>query len=68
MPARILTLRLIIFLTLLVAIIGGVSLFFAVRAEERQTLDSMIVGADQISLSITSATWQSMLADRRSAA
>jgi len=67
-PARTLTLRLIIFLTLLVAAIGGVFLFFTVRAEERQILDSMIVGADQLSRSITSATWQSMLANHRSSA
>ncbi len=68
MPARTLTLRLIVFLTLFVTVIGGVFLFFTVKAEERQILDSMIVGADQLSRSITSATWQSMLSDHRSAA
>jgi len=66
--ARTLTLRLIIFLTLLIVVTGAVSLFFTVRAEERKILDSMIVGADQLSRSITSATWQTMLADRRGAA
>jgi two-component system, NtrC family, sensor kinase len=68
LPTRTLTLKLILLLTFLVAIIEGIFSFFTVREQERQILQSMILGADQLSRSITSATWQSMLADHRSTA
>ncbi len=68
MPAQSLTLRLIILLTILVAVIEGIFSYFTVKEGERQILDSMILGADQLSRSITSATWQAMLADHRSSA
>lgn len=46
----------------LIAVISGYTIY---RAEERHMLDVVIAGADQLSGSITSATWHAMLADRR---
>ncbi len=66
-PKR-LALKLILSLTVLVAVVAGVSGFLTVKAQERQLLDAMILGADQLSRAITSATWHSMQADRRDAA
>ncbi len=45
-----------------IAVISGYTIY---RAEERHMLDVVIAGADQLSGSITSATWHAMLADRR---
>jgi two-component system NtrC family sensor kinase len=39
-----------------------------VKTQERQILDAMILGADQLSKGITSATWHAMLANTRQAA
>ena len=36
-----------------------------IKTEERQLLDTMIVGADQLSKGIASATWHAMLDDHR---
>src|SRR6266498_5925137 len=60
--------KLIIVLTILVAIVSAVSGFISTRTQERRILDAMILGADQLSKGITSATWQAMLADNRQAA
>ncbi len=52
-------------LTVIVSIIAAISGLFNVKTEERQLLNAMILGADQLSKSITSATWHAMLANHR---
>jgi two-component system NtrC family sensor kinase len=66
-PKRLAT-KLILSLTVIVVIVEGISSFINVRDQERQLLDAMVLGADQLSKSITSATWHAMLADNRDAA
>ncbi len=65
---RRLALKLIVSLTLIVGVVEGVSGFINVKTQEKQLLDAMILGADQLSKAITSSTWQAMLANRRDAA
>ena len=65
-PRR-LAVRLISSLTATVVIVEGAFGYINVKTQERQLLDNMVLGADQLSRSITSATWHSMLADRRAA-
>ncbi len=60
--------RLILPLTVIVIIIAAVSGLITVRSQERQLLDAIILGADQLSRGIASATWHAMLADHRDAA
>lgn len=60
--------RLILPLTLIVIIIAAVSGLITVRSQERQLLNSMILGADQLSRGIAGSTWHAMLADNRDAA
>ncbi|RPI26458.1 MAG: HAMP domain-containing protein [Acidobacteria bacterium] len=67
MPKR-LALQLIVSLTIIVVIVVGMSSYINVKTQEKQLLDSIILGADQLSRGITSATWYSMLDDRREAA
>ncbi len=67
MPKR-LALQLIVSLTIIVVIVVGLSSYINVKTQEQQILDSMILGADQLSRGITSATWHAMLADRRDSA
>jgi two-component system NtrC family sensor kinase len=57
--------RLILSLTVLVAVIEAISAYVNARTQERQLLAEMVRGADQLSRSVTSATWHAMLADRR---
>ncbi|MGA9406114.1 MAG: ATP-binding protein [Bacteroidota bacterium] len=66
-PSR-LAQKLILSLTIIVIIVAGVSGFLNVKTQERQLLDAMVLGADQLSNGITSATWHAMLADDREAA
>ncbi len=63
-----LAVQLITSITLLIAIVGGIATFLNVRTQERQMLDQMILGADQLSRGIASATWHAMLSDDRQAA
>lgn len=65
---RKLAIKLILSLTVIVVVVEGISSFLNVKNQERQLLKAMIVGADQLSKSIASATWHAMLADRREAA
>ena len=65
---RTLAQRLIVSLTLIVAILEGVSGTLNVGMQERQLLDTMVLGADQLSRGIASATWHAMLADNRESA
>ncbi|MBI3111573.1 MAG: HAMP domain-containing protein [Ignavibacteriales bacterium] len=67
LPNR-LAFRLILFLTILIVVAEGISGFINIKTQEEQLLDAMIVGADQLSRAITSATWHAMLADSREAA
>jgi two-component system, NtrC family, sensor kinase len=55
-------------LTIILVIVEGLSGIINVRTQERQLLDAMILGADQLSRGITSATWHAMLVDHREAA
>ena len=55
-------------LTIIVVVIAAVSGYISQRAQHDQLLRTMILGADQLSKSITSATWHSMLADDRGSA
>ena len=67
MPRR-LAVRLIVSLTTIVILVEGALGYLNVRIQEHQILDSMILGADQLSKSITSATWHAMRDDHREAA
>ena len=60
--------KLIVSVTLIVIMVAAVSGLVNVTSEERQFLNAMILGADQLSKGITSATWQFMLDDHREAA
>jgi two-component system NtrC family sensor kinase len=60
--------QLILSLTVIVIIIAIVSGVISLKSQERHLLDAMILGADQLSKGITSATWHAMLADNREAA
>jgi len=66
-PRR-LALKLILSLTVIVALVEGISGYINVKTQERQLLDVIILGADQLSKAITSATWHAMLADDRNGA
>lgn len=66
-PKRITT-RLIAALTILIITAEGISGYLDLRVQERQLLDAMISGADQLSRAITSATWHAMNADHRESA
>jgi two-component system NtrC family sensor kinase len=57
--------RLVVPLTIIVIAIAAFSGLYTIAGEERQMLRMMNEGADQLSRSITSATWHAMLADRR---
>lgn len=63
-----LALKLIFSLTIIVVLVEGISAYLNTKRQEKELLDAMILGADQLSRSITSATWHAMLADHRSAA
>jgi two-component system NtrC family sensor kinase len=67
MPRR-LGRKLILSITVIVVIVAAVSGLVNVKTEEQQLLNTMILGADQLSKGITSATWHAMLDDNREAA
>ncbi len=50
-------------IVVLIAVASGITIY---KSEERQLLNVVVQGADQLSGSISSATWHAMLADRRS--
>lgn len=60
--------KLILSLTVLIVAISGVSGYVNLRTQKKQLVDTMILGADQLSRSITGATWHAMLDDDRKAA
>jgi two-component system, NtrC family, sensor kinase len=67
MPRR-LDFKLILSLTVLIVAISCVSGFFNWRMQQNQLVETMVLGADQLSRSITSATWHAMLDDDRKGA
>ena len=60
--------KLILSLTVLIVAISGVSGYLNFRTQKKQLVNTMVLGADELSRSITSATWQFMLDDDRRAA
>ena len=60
--------KLILSLTVLIVAISGISGYMNLRTQKKQLVDTMILGADQLSRSITGATWHAMLDDDRKAA
>ncbi len=60
--------QIIISLTIIVMVVSGISGYISLKNQEKEILQAMINGADQLSKGITSATWHAMLADDRSAA
>jgi two-component system NtrC family sensor kinase len=60
--------KLILSLTILIIAISGVSGYLNFRTQRKQLVETMILGADQLSRSITGATWHAMLDDDRKAA
>src|SRR5262249_61757619 len=60
--------KLILSLTILIVAISTVSGYLNFRTQKRQLVETMVLGADELSRSITSATWQFMLDDDRRAA
>ena len=60
--------KLILSLTVLIVAISSVSGYLNFRTQKKQLVETMILGADQLSRSITSATWHAMLDDDRKAA
>jgi len=60
--------KLSVSLTIIVVFIAAVSGYIIQSAQQGQLLRTMILGADQLSKSITSAIWHSMLADDRGSA
>ena len=67
MPRR-LARKLMLSITVIVIIVAAVSGLVNVKTEEQQLLNTMILGADQLSKGISSATWHAMLDDHREAA
>ncbi len=67
MPRR-LGRKLMLSITVIVVIVAAVSGLVNVKSEEQQLLQTMILGAGQLSKGITSATWHAMLDDNREAA
>ena len=67
MPRR-LARKLMLSITVIVIIVAAVSGLVNIKTEERQLLNTMILGADQLSKGISSATWHAMLDDHREAA
>jgi two-component system NtrC family sensor kinase len=63
-----LTQKLILSLTIILVMMGAAAGMMHMKVQEQQLLDAMVLGADQLSGSIVSATWFSMLADQRQAA
>jgi two-component system, NtrC family, sensor kinase len=60
--------KLVVSLALLMALAKGVFSYYNVREEERHYIRNMVLGADQLSRSIASATWHAMQADSRDVA
>jgi two-component system NtrC family sensor kinase len=66
--SRRLDFKLILSLTILIVAISSISGYLNFRMQKERLVEAMILGADQLSRSITSATWHAMLDDDRKAA
>ena len=60
--------KLMFSITIIVVIVAAVSGVINFKTQESQLVNAMILGADQLSKGITSATWHAMLDDHREAA
>jgi two-component system NtrC family sensor kinase len=60
--------RLILTLTVLLLLVEGTFGVLNQNIAEHQLIDAVVTGTDQLSRSITAATWQAMLADRKNTA
>src|SRR3974390_3499185 len=60
--------KLILSLTVLIVAISSITGFLDLRTQKNQLVETMVIGADQLSRSIASATWHAMLDDRREGA
>jgi two-component system NtrC family sensor kinase len=60
--------KLILSLTVLIVLIGSLTGFLNLRTQKARMVETMVLGADQLSKSITSATWHAMNDDHREAA
>ncbi len=60
--------KLIFSLTILIVVISGLSGYLNFRSQKQQLVETMILGADQLSRGVTGATWLAMLDDDRRAA
>src|SRR3974390_1127678 len=65
---RRLDIKLILSLTVLIVAISCIGGYFTYRLQQERLVEAMVLGADQLSRSITSATWHAMLDDDRKAA
>ncbi|MFA6455302.1 MAG: ATP-binding protein [Bacteroidota bacterium] len=68
LPPKKISQKLILSFTVIMTIVGIISSYIHVKTQEKQLLEAMMLGADQLSGSISSATWHAMLADQREAA
>jgi two-component system NtrC family sensor kinase len=66
--SRRLDFKLIFSLTILIVALSCIGGYVNFRTQKARLLEAMILGADQLSRSITSATWHAMLDDDRKAA
>jgi len=60
--------KLILSLTVLIVVAEGIAGYLSQKSHEEQILEAMINGGDQLSRSISSATWHAMLEDHRESA
>jgi two-component system NtrC family sensor kinase len=65
---RRLAFKLIVSLLVMFGIVNAVAQVLNVGSQERQLLDGVVMGTDQLSRSIIAATWQAMRVDQRGAA
>lgn len=68
LPPKKLSQKLILSFTVIMTAVGIISSYMHVKTQEKQLLDAMMLGADQLSGSISSATWHAMLLDQRESA
>ena len=60
--------KLMLSLTVLIVAISAIAGYLNLRVQKARLVETMVMGADQLSRSLTSATWHAMLDDHREAA
>ncbi len=60
--------KLMLSLTILIVLISSATAYYNLHTQKNRLVETMVLGADQLSRGITSATWHAMLADNRNAA